>query len=55
MGDHTIVLLGAGASKEAGVPLTTEMTEALVNTVDADPRSQYNGTWQALVFACGAL
>jgi NAD-dependent SIR2 family protein deacetylase len=48
-----VVLLGAGASKEAGVPTTFEMTEQLVARIaESQPYSQ---TTQALNFICGAL
>jgi hypothetical protein len=48
------VLLGAGASQEAGVPTTFDMTESLARRVD---RSQgpFHPTVRALNFVCGAL
>ena len=48
-----VVLLGAGASKEAGVPTTFEMTEQLVaRLAESQPYSQ---STQAINFICGAL
>lgn len=45
-------LLGAGASVDAGVPATFEMTERLVGQINDDWSDQYS---QALNFVCGAL
>lgn len=47
-----LLLLGAGASKEAGIPTTFEMTEALVRRLGERPGGQ---TTQALHFVCGAI
>lgn len=54
LGAQTIVLLGAGASAEAGVPTTQPMTEALVEAID---KSKHPGhpLAQALHYVCGAL
>lgn len=53
-GPKTAVLLGAGASQEAGVPTTFEMTEKLVERVNS---SGFAGSpiAAALHFVCGAL
>jgi SIR2-like domain len=48
------VLLGAGASQEAGVPTTFDMTESLVRRVSQN-QSALHPTVQALNFVCGAL
>lgn len=53
-GAETVVLLGAGASAEAGVPTTFEMTEQLVRRIDARSHDRYP-TASALHFVCGAL
>lgn len=50
---ESIVLLGAGASKEAGVPTTFEATRKLVERVASRPRDQSFAS--ALHFVCGAL
>lgn len=50
----TAVLLGAGASAEAGVPTTFEMTERLVRRVNERPYDRHP-TAAALHFVCGAL
>jgi NAD-dependent SIR2 family protein deacetylase len=49
----SIVLLGAGASAEAGVPTTFEMTEKLVRRVGEQRR--FAQATSALHFVCGAL
>lgn len=50
--DECLVLLGAGASAEAGVPTTFEMTEALVGAFET-PHRRWKRTSQALHFAPG--
>jgi NAD-dependent SIR2 family protein deacetylase len=50
---ESIVLLGAGASKEAGVPTTFEATRQLVERIASRPRDQSFAS--ALHFVCGAL
>lgn len=52
IGKSSVVLLGAGASVEAGVPATFDMTEQLVGRV---ARQRYTNVAQALHFVCGAL
>ncbi len=47
-----MILLGAGASVEAGVPATVEMTETLVAEIGRRP---FGNLAQALNFVCGAL
>jgi hypothetical protein len=49
----TAVLLGAGASKEAGVPTTFEVTEKLVERINSAHAG--SPTAKALHFVCGAL
>src|SRR4051794_20670815 len=51
----TVVLLGAGASKEAGVPTTAEMTERMVRELAEDQMSSYGGVAAALNFVVGAI
>src|SRR5262245_62067354 len=51
--DERVVLLGAGASKEAGVPLSFEMTRALVERLSSDSVPPEAG--KALSFVCGEL
>lgn len=51
LGAKPMILLGAGASTEAGVPATFAMTERLVAGVG----QSYSGGSQALNFVCGAL
>lgn len=51
---ETVVLLGAGASQEAGVPTTFDMTQRLVERV-SEARSIRDSTVPALHFVCGAL
>src|SRR5687768_10638163 len=46
-----LVLLGAGASVEAGVPASFAMTQQLVSRINGEHRQ----TAQALNFICGAL
>ena len=41
-------LLGAGASVEAGIPATVDMTRAIADIVDNDFRAKYDGAAQAL-------
>lgn len=50
---HSAVLLGAGASAEAGIPTTVAMTEQLVEGINS--RVQMQPTISALHFVCGAL
>lgn len=50
----TAVLLGAGASKEAGVPTTFEMTEKLVERINSTGLAA-SPIAKALHFVCGAL
>lgn len=50
----TVVLLGAGASQEAGVPTTFEMTQALVERIDQH-RNIADSISPALHFVCAAL
>jgi SIR2-like domain len=52
LGPRPLVLLGAGASVEAGVPATFTMTEKLVAAIGQLPHSTIA---QALNFVCGAL
>jgi hypothetical protein len=53
LGPHPLVLLGAGASVEAGIPATFDMTNEIVSRVG---RMAYNAQIaQALNFVCGAL
>jgi hypothetical protein len=51
---RSLVLLGAGASREAGIPLTTEMTQHIVETIGGVP-SYRTRTGQALIYVCGAM
>ena len=50
---ESVVLLGAGASKEAGIPTTFEVTQQLVERVASKPRNAPLAS--ALHFVCGAL
>lgn len=50
---NPVVLLGAGASVDAGVPATFEMTEKLVEGINGE--QHYSHTTEALNFVCGAL
>jgi hypothetical protein len=52
LGSNPLVLLGAGASVEAHIPATIEMTERLVNKIGEQP---YRQIAQALNFVCAAL
>ncbi len=52
---NIIVLLGAGASVEAGVPASFAMTDAIVKQINDDPATNYNNLAWALNFVCGAL
>lgn len=53
-GKRDVVLLGAGASAEAGVPTTFEMTEQLVRRINERSYDRHP-TAAALHFVCGAL
>jgi len=50
-----VVLLGAGASAEAGIPTSFGMTKSIVDAVNADHRAAYLSLSQALNFVCGSL
>jgi hypothetical protein len=50
--ENSTVLLGAGASVEAGVPASFDMTTRLVKRIEASAPMQYG---PALNFVCGAL
>jgi hypothetical protein len=50
-----MVLLGAGASAEAQIAVTSEMTAGIARILDEDPSSRYYGASAALNFVCGAL
>lgn len=52
--DETVILLGAGASQEAGVPTTFEMTEKLVKRVGESSRLAGPAV-SALHFVCASL
>lgn len=49
------VLLGAGASIEAGIPGSFKMTDEIVKAVNENPLYRYNNQGWALNFVCGAL
>src|ERR1044072_4095894 len=51
---ETTLLLGAGASAEAGVPTTRPMTQKLVSAID-EARHPESPLAEALHFVCGAL
>ncbi|MCA1840407.1 MAG: SIR2 family protein [Actinomycetota bacterium] len=51
----TAVLLGAGASKEAGVPLTSEMTRLVVEGIQEDSFARWDKTAAVLNFVCGTI
>jgi hypothetical protein len=53
LGPRPLVLLGAGASVEAGVPATFDMTEKLVAAISE--RFEHSQITNALNFVCGAL
>jgi SIR2-like domain len=53
LGSRPLVLLGAGASVEAGVPATFDMTEKLVAAIEE--RFSRSHIANALNFVCGAL
>lgn len=50
----TLVLLGAGASIEAGVSASTEMSQRIAEAIDT-PQDAYRGITHALNYASGAL
>lgn len=52
--DNPLVLLGAGASVDAGIPASTKMTERITEEITS-PRNQYLGVAHALNYAVGAL
>lgn len=52
LGTQSVVLLGAGASAEAGIPTTFNMTQHLVERVGT---RSWDPTTSALHFVCGAL
>jgi SIR2-like domain len=53
-GHASVVLLGAGASKEAGVPTTHEMTKALVDRISEGPLARRHQS-SALNFVCATI
>lgn len=53
-GHASVVLLGAGASKEAGVPTTLEMTKALVDRINEGPIARRDQS-SALNFVCATI
>jgi len=55
MADHTIFLLGAGASREAGIPLTVEMTRDIMDVINNDMSRRWDGTAAAINFVCGQI
>ena len=52
--DNPLVLLGAGASVDAGIPASTDMTERITKEI-ISPRNRYLGVAHALNYAIGAL
>lgn len=52
---ESLVLLGAGASREAGLPLTHEMTQLIVDRVNQDSRMRFWGATTVLNFVCASL
>jgi hypothetical protein len=54
-GDRILILLGAGASVEAGVPVTTAMTEKVVNVINEQPEFQFGQVGRALTYVTGAI
>lgn len=55
MVERTTVLLGAGASVDAGVPVSTQLTRAIAEAVDIVGRPWRNQTAMALNVAIGAI
>jgi hypothetical protein len=53
LGPRPLILLGAGASVEAGIPATVEMTKEIVARIGQS--SHHTQMAQALNFVCGAL
>jgi hypothetical protein len=53
LGDKPLILLGAGASVEAGIPATVEATRVIVSRIGEATR--HGKIAQALHFVCGAL
>lgn len=52
--ERTTVLLGAGASVDAGIPASVNLTKKIVETIDT-AQTRYHGTAQALNIAIGAM
>lgn len=50
----TTVLLGAGASVDAGIPVSVDLTKKIAETIDT-PSNRYNKTAHALNVAIGAM
>lgn len=56
MADEKVaILLGAGASVEAGLPISVGLTKKVAETIEADQWNRYEKTSLALNFAIGAL
>jgi NAD-dependent SIR2 family protein deacetylase len=55
IGQDTVVLLGAGASAEAGVPTTRKMTVELAKRISGENWHRRDRVASALNFVCGAL
>jgi hypothetical protein len=53
LGTDTVVLLGAGASQEAGIPMSVAMTSQLVNRIGGG--GETHNLASALHYVCGAI
>jgi hypothetical protein len=51
----TTTLLGAGASRDAGLPVSVDLTKEIGRALESDARGDYEGTTQAFQLAVGAL
>ncbi|MEV6272670.1 SIR2 family protein [Kribbella sp. NPDC051936] len=55
MDERIMVLLGAGASVEAGLPTSTQLTQRIVEDISRSSNGAYRGLSPAINFAIGAL
>lgn len=53
--EKVLILLGAGASSEAGIPTSTQMTNFIVENVRSNTQAHYNGSSDAINYIIGQI
>lgn len=53
--EKVLILLGAGASSEAGIPISTQMTNFIVENVRSNTQAHYNGSSDVINYIIGQI